>query len=292
MVAYPEVLTRGVYSDRAWLGMIALSIFCHVLLVSGVLFLPDLALIRPSIPSAVEVDLVSLPQGAPQVQPRVAAPKMEVKPQPVEQVKPTEVTKPERAKPEDEPVNMQDSSLKEAVSLAPQHLQVKKSLKKKTYDVSKVINKAIQKIEQEAPGSRPRTVLKAIDQLKKEVEGEAGMVVSGGGAATAQISQRNLELLDIYNAEIWHQITKNWAFSQEMAGNHADLEAVIIVKIMRDGEIRDVWFEKRSGNSYFDDSAHKAVKKSNPLPSLPEGFLKPFYEVGFRFNLSELKRHP
>ncbi len=292
MVAYPEVLTRGVYTDRAWLGMIALSILCHVLLVSGVIFLPELEFIRPHIPSAVEVDLVSLPQGAPQVQPRVEAPKMELKPQPAEQVKPTEVTKPERAKPEDEPVDMQGPPLKEAVSLAPQHLQVKKSLKKKTYNVSKVINKAIQKIEQEARESRPRPVLQAIDQLKKEVEGEAGVVVSSGGASQAQISQRNLELLDIYNAEIWHQITKNWAFSQEMAGGHTDLEAVIIVKIMRDGEIRDVWFEKRSGNSYFDDSAHKAVKKSNPLPSLPEGFLKPFYEVGFRFNLSELNRNP
>ena len=85
MVAYPEVLTRGVYTDRAWLGMIALSILCHVLLVSGVLFLPDLEFIRPHVPSAVEVDLVSLPQGAPQGQPRVVAPKMELKPQPAEQ---------------------------------------------------------------------------------------------------------------------------------------------------------------------------------------------------------------
>ena len=288
MVAYPEVLTRGVYSDRAWLGMIALSILCHVLLVSGVVFLPELESIRPHIPSAVEVDLVSLPQGTPQV----VAPKMALKPPPVKRVKPTEVTKPERAKPEDEPVKMKGPPLKEAVSLAPQHLQVKKSLKNKTYNASKVINKAIQKIEQKARESRPRPVLRAIDQLEKEVEGEADVVVSGGGASQAQISQRNLELLDIYNAEIWHQITKNWAFSQEMAGGQTDLEAVIIVKIMRDGEIRDVWFEKRSGNSYFDDSAHKAVKKSNPLPSLPEGFLKPFYEVGFRFNLSELKRRP
>ncbi|NVL90332.1 MAG: TonB C-terminal domain-containing protein, partial [Desulfobacterales bacterium] len=48
--------------------------------------------------------------------------------------------------------------------------------------------------------------------------------------------------------------------------------------------------EKRSGNSYFDDSVFKAVRKSDPLPPLPEGYLGPFYEVGFRFNLSELQR--
>ena len=135
-------------------------------------------------------------------------------------------------------------------------------------------------------------MLQAIDQLKKEVEGEAGVVASGGGAAKGQISQRSLELLDIYHAEIWDQIQRNWAYAQEMAGSQTNLEAVIIVKIMRDGEIRDIWFEKRSGNSYFDDSVYKAVKKSNPLPPLPEGFLKPFYEVGFRFNPSERNRHP
>jgi colicin import membrane protein len=290
MVAYPEVLTRGVYTDRAWIGMIALSILCHALLVSGVVLLPELEFSRPHIPSAVMVDLVSLPQGAPQVQARVAAPKIAPKPPPVKRVKATEITKPERARPEDQLVTMKGPLLKEAVSLAPQHLQVKKSLKKKTYNASKVISKAIAKIEKQAAGSRPRPVLQAIDQLKKEVE--AGDVVVNGGAANAQISQRNLELLDIYNAEIWHQIQKSWAFSQEMAGDQTDLEAVIIVKIMRDGEIRDIWFEKRSGNSYFDDSAFKAVKKSNPLPSLPEGFLKPFYDVGFRFNLSELKGNP
>jgi colicin import membrane protein len=272
--------------------MMALSILCHVLLVSGVVFLPEFEFVRPHIPAAVEVDLVSLPQGAPQVQPRVVAPKMEMRPKPVEQVKASAVTKKDRAKPQDEPVNMGGPTPKDAVSLAPQPLPVKKSLKKKTYNASKVIDQAIQRIEQKARKSRPRPVLQAIDQLKKDVQGEAGVAVTGVGTTKAQISQKNLELLDIYNAEIWHQITKNWAFSQQMAGGHADLEAVIIVKIMRDGEIRDVWFERRSGNRYFDDSAHKAVKKSNPLPALPEGFLKPYYEVGFRFNLSELKRHP
>lgn len=290
MVAYPEVLTRGVYTDRAWIGMIALSILCHVLIVSGVVLLPELEFSRPHIPSAVMVDLVSLPQGAPQVQARLVAPKIGPKPPPVKRVKATEMTKPEKARPEDQLVTMKGPLLKEAVSLAPQHLQVKKSLKKKTYNASKVISKAIAKIEKQAPRSRPQPVLQAIDQLKKEAE--AGGVVVNGGAANAQFSQRNLELLDIYNAEIWHQIQKSWAFSQEMAGDQTDLEAVIIVKIMRDGEIRDIWFERRSGNSYFDDSAFKAVKKSNPLPSLPEGFLKPFYDVGFRFNLSELKGNP
>jgi colicin import membrane protein len=59
---------------------------------------------------------------------------------------------------------------------------------------------------------------------------------------------------------------------------------------MPDGEVRDVWFEKKSGNAYFDDSAFKAVKKANPLPQLPKGYLRPFYNLGLIFTPSGLKK--
>ena len=38
--------------------------------------------------------------------------------------------------------------------------------------------------------------------------------------------------------------------------------------------------------------AFEAVKESDPLPPLPQGFSEPFYEVGFRFNPVELKGNP
>jgi colicin import membrane protein len=193
----------------------------------------------------------------------------------------------------DKPAQTLEGKSEEAeatVSLAPKPLQVKKSLKTKTYNASKVITSAIKRIEEQAPESRPRPVLQAIDKLKKEVDGAAGTVIPSDATARARMSRKDLELLDIYNAEIWHRIHKNWAFSEEMAGQRTDLAAIIIVKIMRDGEIRDIWFEKKSGDTYFDESVFRAIKKSDPLPPLPEGFLRPYYEVGLRFNLSALKR--
>ncbi len=271
---------------RIWVGMAGLSLLCHVLFFSGVLFLPELRFDRPYIPSAVEVDLVSLPQvkpkppaGSGQIS---APPKAVDKGAPVEPVKPAE--KPVQAV-EKKPEETSDKP----VSMAPKPIQVKKSLKQKTYNASKVIRSAIARIEKEAPESRPRPVLQAIDKLKEEVESQGGVVIRGG-VAKGRVSKKTLDLLDIYNAEIWQRIQKNWAFSEEMVRGRTDLEATIIVKIMREGEIRDIWFEKRSGNSYFDDSVFKAVKKSDPLPPLPEGYLGPFYDVGFRFNLSELQR--
>ena len=66
-----------------------------------------------------------------------------------------------------------------------------------------------------------------------------------------------------------------------MAGDTRGLESRLVIKIMPNGDITDVWFEKRSGNAYLDDSAYKTVMKSNPLPPLPAGY--PYYHlvVGF-----------
>ena len=72
-----------------------------------------------------------------------------------------------------------------------------------------------------------------------------------------------------------------------LAGKLSDLETRIMIKIMANGEIKDVWFEKRSGNQYLDESAYKAIVKSNPLPPLPKGYQ--FYQVGLIFTPTGLQ---
>jgi colicin import membrane protein len=84
-----------------------------------------------------------------------------------------------------------------------------------------------------------------------------------------------------------YRIKQNWAFNQRLAGSEKAIEARLLIKILKNGQIRDVWFETRSGNRYLDDSALKAVKKSNPLPQLPKGYAT--YEIGLRFTPSGLK---
>ena len=282
MPARADLWDQSPGTIRVWVVMTGLSVLFHVLFFSGVIFLPQLRSERQYIPSSVEVDLVSLPTAAPRAQP--AARQVGPPPKPVEDAVPV---KPE-PKPVASPPPKPEEVSEKPVPVKPSELEVKKSEKKKAIDASKAIKSAVARIEKEAVDSRPHSVLQAIDKLRTEIDSEGGVVMRGATATGGQ-SKKTLDLLDIYNAEIWHQIQRNWAFSEEMVRGRTDLEATIIVKIMKQGEIRDVWFESRSGNTYFDDTVFKAVKKSDPLPPLPESYRGPFYEVGFRFNLSELQ---
>jgi len=65
---------------------------------------------------------------------------------------------------------------------------------------------------------------------------------------------------------------------------------VLVIKIMPGGEISDIRFERNSGNRYLDDSAYRAIQKSNPLPPVPEQYDRAYYEVGLRFGTGGLKQ--
>ncbi|MFH1580609.1 MAG: cell envelope integrity protein TolA, partial [Pseudomonadota bacterium] len=188
-----------------------------------------------------------------------------------------------------------DQDTSEAVSVAP---ILKKSLKEKTFKSSVVVKSAIARIEKKIETSRPNPIAEAIDRLKNKVatgsqESQTGTGVTspstGVQGGYGAVGKRELELMDIYRAQISYYIEKNWAFSKQLAGRRTDLAAVVVIRIMRNGEIKDVWFEKKSGNTYFDESAHKAVMKSDPLPMLPKAYLHPHYNLGLVFTPSGLR---
>jgi colicin import membrane protein len=218
-----------------------------------------------------------------------------VKPKPVEKKPPQ---KPVVKVPEPKPVPAVKKPPK-AVSLAPKKIKPKKSLKKKTLDRSKMIDSAIDRIEKKVEKTETDSVASAIEQLKRKVEasesqprtgtggGASGKAGPAGGSGTG--GARVQESILIYQAEIQYQIQKNWAFSQQLAGDNTHLEAVLAIKVLRNGEIEDIWFDKKSGNTYLDDSAYKALVKSNPLPPLPNDYMRPYYKVGLRFGPKGLK---
>ncbi len=262
----------------------------HLVVFGILIFVPGYSPARKWSPSVVNVNLVSLPAPGP-----VSPPAIQAEPEaPVEKIEPTKVEKvQEPVEPipvEPAPVVVEKKSVKKvSISKKKRPFKPKKSLKKKTYKASKIIKSAIDKIEKKAAKAvrkKPDPLAKAMSNLRKKIA--QGRPASSGGTGSGGGGKRALEQMDIYKIEIAYQIQKNWAFSTQLSGDQKDLEVRLLIKIMSQGEIREIDFETKSGNTYFDESAYKAVQKSNPLPPLPRGFRRPFFVVGLRFTPSGL----
>lgn len=70
-------------------------------------------------------------------------------------------------------------------------------------------------------------------------------------------------------------IRQNWSIPDTVPKN---LEAVVSVRILSDGQILIEGFEKTSGNPLFDSSVIKSLRKSSPLPPPKSEIL-----IGLRF---------
>ncbi len=286
---------------RTWYKFFTISLLLHVILFAAVLFMPDFSSRgRPYTPTVMNVRMVTL-NAEPSAPPGPPAPKPAKKEAPPPVPEPVEKAKKEKKVPvpEKEAVVEAKPQPKPEISLAPKKIKPKTSLKKKTYQPEKVVKSAIRKLEKKTKEPTSRKIENVLAQLKKKVQRQgpprpskrpaAGTGGGGYGGTPGGMSAKALSHLDIYKAEVAYQIQKHWAFSEQLAGNGRNLEAILVIKILPSGEIADIWFEKRSGNKYLDDSAYKAIKKANPLPRLPEGYLRPFYNLAVRFTPKGLR---
>ena len=272
------------YERRTFFLNFSVSLICHVILFVILIFAPGYATNkRPSL-SVINVSMVTLPalkkssgsdnQQSAEIKRPATVKKKAPAPKVASKTVPAPVQKPLKA-----------------ISIAPKKKKIKTSLKKKTFKSDRVVKSAISQIEKKVEKSRPDQIRQAIDRLKDQVK-KTGPIdrktnedvknsgIPGGSGA---VSKKVLELIDIYRIEIAYQIQKNWAFSEQLGGGQKNLEAYLALKVMPNGEIKDIWFDKRSGNSYFDESAKKAIMKSNPVRPHPPGVKKPFVDIGLRF---------
>ena len=264
------------------------SLVCHLIVFAVLIFAPGYAKGRKPSLSVINVSIVTLPaQGEtsfPEKKDAVEARKPSVPEKKAPEISTKTTPEPVKKPPESISLNAKKKE--------------KTSLKKKTFKTEKVVKSAIDRIEKKVDESRPDQIKQAIARLEKQVEktGPKDLKTqqnSGGGGipgGTGAGSKKALELIDIYRIEIAYRIQKNWAFSDQLAGGRTDLEAWVAIKVMQNGEIKDIWFDKRSGNSYFDAAAKNAIVKSNPLPPLPESYVRPYIEAGFHFTLSGISK--
>jgi len=172
--------------------------------------------------------------------------------------------------------------------LKPEVPRKKLSLKKKTYRPEKVLASAKKQMARSVKKQEENSLDTALKRLRKKVAAQGskrgGMFGTNGARVTGNV--RKTRAIDLYNLELMYRIQQNWAFNPQLAGGKDTGEVRILIKILKSGHIQDILFETRSGNRLLDESALKAVKKSNPLSPLPGGYNS--YDVGLIFTPSGL----
>jgi colicin import membrane protein len=263
----------------------ALSILCHVIFFAVLIGVPQRAPEKKFASDVINVSMVSVPDESPSAKSASRA----------EQPK----TPRKAAKSETAPVK---PASEKAVSTAPHQVKEKVSLKKQTIKPSKMVKSALEALEKTVEASAPDPLKEALDRLEQEVgkteamdrikdkvdlekTEEGGSVSREGGLGT----QKMLASIDIYRLEIAYKVQRNWAFSGQLAGDAPDLQASLVFKVMPNGEIKDVFFTDRSGSDFLDESAYKAILKSNPVDPHPAGVNKAYVNVGLRFTPEGVK---
>jgi len=277
-----ELLQSGKKEDYRIIGrFFTISVTCHIVFFLLLVLTSGSDSYQRLRPGVINVNLVSLsePSGKAAVKSlKTSAPKRKKK---VEK----KVTVPDRFP--------QKSSKKVSTITKKKEIRkkkVKQSLKKKTFKPAKVVDNAIAQMKKKVEQKSSMQLQKTMERLAKQVKKGGGMGKGTAGTGyAAGAGMQSSELLAVYAAEIYSNISKNWSFNEKFADGRKNLVALLGIRIMSDGKIRDVWFDRRSGNSYFDDQAQKAVLKTGSLPPFPEGFRKPFLEIGLRFTPSGLK---
>ena len=290
--AYPI----GIGTDsRTMLFYFGISFFIHLSFIGSMVFFPESAPKRRYSPGAISVSLVSLPgppASAPASKPvakTVVIPKPKAK-------KTAKAPVLEEPPPKAIPVPPKPQK---TVSLSPKKgkWKVKKSLKKKTLDRRKLIDQAVSGVQKKVEKSKSESVNQALEALKKKVArteanttqtdqsagAATGTGIAGIPGATGAGGKRALELIDIYKIEVAFQVERRWAFSEQLAGDGGALQASLVFRVLPSGDITDIRFTERSGNSYLDESAYKAIVKASPVSPHPKGVRALYVTVALRF---------
>ena len=304
--AYP--MGTGTES-RSMVLYFGISLVIHLIFIGSVVILPESNPRSRLGQGAINVSLVSLP-GPPKSDPgpaispapvpkpaakTVAVPIKKVKPAPKAPVIEPPSPKPQPALPKPA----------KTVSLAPKQSKPKKkkSLKKKTQNREKMIDQALSGVQKNVEQTQSDSVRQALDRLKKKVaqseaaaprtdqtaKGIPGAAGSGTSGAAGAGGKRALEITDLYKIEVAFQVERHWAFSQQVAGDGRALQASLVFRVMPSGEITDIRITQKSGNSYLDDSAYKAVVKANPVSPHPVEIRVSYVTVALRFTPEGLR---
>lgn len=252
---------------------VLVSLGVHLLLVAFIMFWPGWGFNKREIFAPVyNVNLVG---GPPRLAPP-APPAAKPAAKPVAKPAPKPVAKP---KPKPEPKKEAIATKKEAEE--PKRLERKKKPEPQV-DQSKELEKRINRLQKKV--AEERAMESAISRLESRVQArdEAGGVGPAGGGSNLSAA------FQLYYSNLKAKVHRNWVLPENAGRKLRGLEAIVVLRIRRDGHLEKVWLEKSSGNLRLDSSAIRAVERAAPFPPLPGEARGRTHEVGFRFKPEDI----
>ncbi len=164
----------------------------------------------------------------------------------------------ERGKSHISPITTRDTSVTQDVPKE----DVKKKLKEELFEEKISAIEAKKRVER-------------IVRLRSTISLKKGVNERNISDTSSSINTVKGTISDDYYTKIRNQIWQQWVYPDI---GQKDLEAIISIRIMKDGTISMQKIEKSSGNPLFDKSAIKAITKANPLSPPPYEM-----EVGVKF---------
>lgn len=144
----------------------------------------------------------------------------------------------------------------------------------------KVPEESIAKLKRDSPSPSSAPEKARSGPTPQVTSGKKISLVNIGGMKGEELSQA----LGLYRALLYERIESNWILPERLIPEKDKLEAVVVVRARRDGTLLDIQFERKSGDSYFDDSVLKAILKSKPLPPFPDIYSPKEEEIVIRFS--------
>ena len=163
---------------------------------------------------------------------------------------------------------------------------------KKRVEQEKSLEKTLSRLENRVKDEQ--RLEKALSRIEKKNQSSPGAGQGTGLAGPGTVASSAPGVPDglgiqfqLYHASLRSRIKKNWVLPESLLKRN-DISAEIMIRIGRPGRIEDFRFERKSGIEAFDQEVIRTIKKSDPLPPLPEGFPKNSYEVILTFHSKDL----
>ena len=290
--------------DKQWQKSLFLTIAVHVCFLLFGFLAPRFLHFQQKIPEVYTVNLFSVEDmggPAPAAPSKAAVAPQAAPPQPKAAPEPAKPTPPQKAQPVPEP----PAVAKDAISLKPIKTKEKADIEKvkKLRDILLAENKEKQAKDaaEKAQADADKKAKGAVDSLKKALM--AGQQAAVGKAAAGAVSAANQtgtgsgrgpsggiavdENLRRYLIAVNSQIQEHWVLP-DLQNWKENVEAIVIIRVRRDGVVVESTFKKKSDNLFFNQFVEKTLKLSAPLPPFPIGINQSEMEIGLKFRPGEV----